>query len=1076
MKRFSIAFLILIVAAPFLRSEDTRLLRYPAVSDSEIAFVYGGDIYTVDINGGLARKLTNSDGFEIFPRFSPDGSQIAFSGEYDGNREVYLMPANGGEPKRLTYSPDMTASLPERMGPDKVVMGWTPDGKDILYRSRKASWNAFTGRLYLVDTKGSLPEELPLPRGGFASYSPDGKKLAYNRIFREFRTWKRYQGGMADDIWIYDFNTKKTEQITDNKAQDIIPMWAGNKVYFLSDRTKRMNLYSYNISTKETKQLTNYSDFDIKFPSLGKNHIVFEKGGYIYLLDLSNDKVSKVNIQVAQDFPYARTEIVNVGNKINSYEISPEGNRALFTARGDIFTVPREKGRTYNLTKSSGANDRNAVWSPDGKWIAFISDRSGEDEVYMMKPDGSDVIQLTDDAESYRFSLKWSPDSKYLLCSDKAMKLYYIDISSKKVTQVAKSKQWEIRDYKWSPDSKWIAYSDGADNGFSVVYLHSIEKNDTYPLTSEFFESRSPEFSEDGKYLFFVSNRTFNPQLGNFELSYNYRDMSTIFGITLQADEPTPFAYEEDKVAVNDGDNKKKSKKNKDDESKGIDIDNISRRIFELPVKAANYGGLKSIDNKLYYVVGGAGIKPGLKVFDFDKKEESEVGSIRGYEISADGKYILFRSGKDYYIEKLGAKVKPGDGKLDLDNMEITLDRREEWTQIFNEAWRQMKYFLYDPNLHGVDWNGVKKSYSELLPYVIHREDLTYIIGEMIGELNVGHAYFGGGDAPKTKKIPVGLLGVDFELDPGSGFYRIAKIYPGRNWEEGTRSPLTEPGIDVKEGDYLVMIDGDKLSAELHPNKALVNKAGKFVELKVNSRPSVTGAKDINVKTIAHENGLRYLDWVETNRRKVDEATDGQVAYIHIPNMMFEGLNEFVKYFYPQIRKKGLIVDDRFNGGGFVSKMILERLRRIMTMVGNARNQEVVSTYPEAVFTGPMLCMTNEYSASDGDIFPYNFRQNNLGKTIGKRTWGGVIGIRGSLPFVDGSYLNKPEFSHFSVDGKWILEGEGFTPDIILDNDPAQEYSGNDQQLNKAIEIILEEVKNYKGPKIPEVPQHPIRN
>lgn len=1076
MKRF-LTFLILIgfSALNLSIADEARLLRYPNSSKTHIAFSYGGDLYSVPIEGGMARKLTNSDGFEIYPRFSPDGKQIAFSGEYDGNREIYTIPSEGGAPFRITYSMDLGSNIPARMGPDKIIMQWTADGNKLLYRSRKQSWNAFIGQLFFVNKNGGLPEELPLPRGGFASLSPDGSKMAYNRIFREYRTWKRYKGGMADDIWIYDFNTKKIENITSNDAQDIIPMWFGNKIYYLSDRDKRMNIFSYDLSTKQTKKVTDFKDYDVKFPSKGAGHIAFEKGGYIYLLDPNTDQVKKVTIEIAQDFPDVRESFVDVSKNVSQYEISHDGKRALLTARGDIFTVPAKKGKIRNLTESSGMHDRAAVWSPDGKWIAFISDRSGEDEVYIMKHDGKDVIRLTDDADSYRYSLKWSPDSKKILCSDKNMRLYYIDISSKKTTVIAESPTWEIRDFKWSPDSKWVAFSDHLENGINSVFLYSLEDNESTQVTDGFFISNSPEFSEDGKYLFFVSNRTFNPRLGNFELSYVYNDMSKIYGLTLQEDTKSPFAFESDEVEIEDEKDSKK-KKDKDEEKNEIDLDGIQDRLFELPVKAGGYGHLTSVKDKLYYVSGSSGEKSSLKMFDFDKKEEKEIGSFTGYEISADGKWILFSNNGGYYIEKLDASVKPAQGKLDLSDMKVKLDRRAEWDQVFNEAWRQMKYFFYDPGMHGVDWNAVKKSYSELLPYVVHRKDLTYVIGEMIGELNVGHAYTGGGDMPKVDNVPIGLLGADFKLDKSSGYYKITKIFEGRNWDESTRSPMTEPGIDISEGDYLIAIDGEEMKSDFTPFMAMVNKAGKYVTLTVNSKPSKAGAKEYNVKTIKSEKGLRYLDWVEANRRKVDEATNGKVAYVHIPNMMQEGLNEFVKYFYPQIRKEGLIVDDRFNGGGFVSQMILERLNRTLTMVGNARNQKVVSTYPDAVFTGPMVCMLNEFSASDGDIFPYNFKQNNLGKVIGKRSWGGVIGIRGSLPLLDGSYLYKPEFSHFSVGGKWILEGVGTTPDITIDNDPALEYQGTDQQLNKAIEIILEEIKNYKGPKLPEIPEHPERN
>ncbi len=1074
-----ILFLVLLFITSNLFTQETRLLRYPNSSEDKIVFVYAGDLYLVNKTGGVARKITSSEGYEIFPRFSPDGKYIAFSGEYDGNREVYLINSEGGEPIRLTYTMDIP-NLPERMGPDKIVMGWHPNGQKILFRSRHESFNAWIGHLYLISKDGGLPEKLPLPRGGFASYSPDGQKLAYNRVFREYRTWKRYRGGQADEIWIYDFKTKKTEAITSNNAQDIIPMWYKDKIYYLSDRDGRMNIYVYNTTTKETRKVTNFDKFDVKFPSLGKGEIAFENGGYIYLLNCETDKYHKVTIYIHDDVLTARSKLTNVKSFITQYEISPDGKRALFVARGEIFTVPAEKGITRNLTNTSGIHERNAIWSPDGKHIAFISDKSGETEIYIIPQDGrGEEIQLTKDADTYRFELKWSPDSKKLLCSDKKMRLYYVDIESKKTKQVFQSKRWEIRDYDWSPDSKWIAFTHLEESGFSVIYLYSIENDRLTKVTSEFFNSYSPTFDKDGKYLFFLSDRNFNPTLGAFERSFTYTEMTKIYGVTLNDKEKSPFIYEDDEVTVQTEkveDKKEEKASEKKDEKKSkdllIDLERISERIFELPIEAGNYGSLTSLSGKLYYLKTGRSGKNSLKVFDFKKKKESEIAQLDGYRISFDGKKIIYKSGSDYFITDLSDNIKIGEGKLNLNDMMMNLNRRDEWKQIFYESWRQMRDFFYAPNMHEVDWNKVKKTYEELLPFVAHRSDLTYIIGEMIGELNAGHAYVGGGDLPKVENLPIGLLGAELKLDTKNGYYIISKILPGRNWDEATRSPLTEVGIDIKEGDYLLEIDGVSLKEIKNPYELLVNKANKQVKIRTNSKPTLEGSKEFVIKTISSENGLRYFNWVENNRKYVEEKTDGKVGYVHIPNMGIDGLNEFVKYFYPQIRKEGLIVDVRYNGGGFVSQMIIERLRRVMTMAGIARNSQVVTTYPSAVFLGPMVCLVNEFSASDGDIFPYQFKKNNLGLVIGKRSWGGVVGIRGTLPFVDGGYLNRPEFANFSVDGEWILEGVGMEPDIVVDNDPALEFEGKDQQLDKALEIIKEEMKK-KPVRLPKIPEWP---
>ncbi len=1082
--RISVFLIAVCFAFSNMLAEEARILRYPNASKTHIAFTHGGDVYVVPIEGGLARKVTNSEGIEMFPRFSVDGTKLAFTAEYDGNREIYVMPALGGKPERITYSMDV-GELPDRMGPDKIIMQWTKDG-DILFRSRQSSWHSWVGQLYLANEKGGLPKMLDLPKSGFASLSPDGSKLAYNRIFREFRTWKRYRGGQADDIWIYDFKTKELKNITNNPAQDIIPMWSGNKIYYLSDRNWVMNLYVYDTQSGETKQLTDYKKYDVKFPSLGSDYIAYENGGYVYLLDLKNDESHKVNIEIDEDYVGARPKLVDASKRITNVDISPDGLQGLFVARGNIFTVPAKDGKTKALTISSGAHDREATWSPDGKWIAFVSDMSGEDEVYIIKPDGSELTQLTKDAKSYRFGLMWSPDSKKLLNSDKLMRLYMIDIDSKTVKDIAKSPAWEITDFSWSPDSKWVAFTN-LDEGFSsYISLYSLQSGETRTVTDRFFNCNSPVFSSDGKFLYFVSDRTFNPRINQVEWNFYYSNMSKIYGITLEKTTESPFAFkdikreekkDENAEKTDKKDEKKDSKKDKDkkDEKKEIDIkidfDDITSRIFELPVPTGYYAGLVSIGDKLYY-----SFNSNFYEFDFEKREAKKAGDFGSYAISADKKNIIFKDKGDWQIAKISSDIKQGD-KLDLSDVKFWLNPREEWMQVFNESWRQMKYFFYDPNMHGYDWNEIGNKYREMVPFVTHRADLTYLIGEMIAELNIGHAYTGGGDMPKVESLPIGLLGADIQYDESAKKYKITKIYEGRNWEDDRRSPLTEPGINISEGDYIIEIDGQAITKENHPYKALVGKANKYVALKVNSKPDAKGAKEFEVKTIANESGLRYFNWVENNRRKVDSATNGRVAYVHVPDMMPDnGLNEFVKYFYPQSRKEALIIDDRYNGGGNVSPMIIERLRRILTVAKHARNQEIVSTNPDAVITGPMVCLINELSASDGDLFPYQFHQMNLGKLIGKRSWGGVIGIRGSLPFLDGSYLYKPEFANFGADGTWILEGHGMDPDIEVDNLPAQELKGIDQQLDKAIEVILQELKTNKKPTVPNIPKFPNKN
>jgi len=1074
------------VSLPPTFAGEARLLRFPAIHEDQIVFTYAGDLYTVASTGGTARKLTNDDGFEMFARFSPDGKTLAFTGQYDGNTEVYVMPAGGGVPQRLTYTATLGRDdVADRMGPNNIVMTWTPDGRRIIFRSRMRSFNPFLGRLYAVSTSGDLPEELPLPRGGFCSYSPDGKKLAYNRVFREFRTWKRYRGGMADDIWIYDFDSKTTENITNNPAQDIIPMWHGEKIFFLSDRdaNKRMNLFVYDTNSKETRQLTSFTEFDVKFPSLGAKAIVFENAGYLYRYDLDADQYVKVSISIDDDLQGGRGGLVGVSDKISNYEISPDGKRALFGARGDVFTVPAKYGAIRNLTSSPGVHDRNSKWSPDGKWIAYVSDASGEDEIWIAPQDGRGAArQITKTGDVYKYQIEWSPDGKKILWADKALRLRYVNVETGKITDVCRGEKWEFSQYAWSPDSQWIVYAQAEVASMSKIYLYSLQDQTSHELTDGWYDSSSPIFSADGRFVFFVSERDFHPIYSRTEWNHAYQDMSRIYLITLAKATESPFKPKSDEVEIKADDEKKAdakedgdkpkdkdAKKESEPETIKVDLDGIKDRIAVLPIDVSSYRQLGSVDDRVYYLRKGQ-----LCLYDLKEQKETELGRAGGYEISADRKKMLVAADGKYAIIDLPKGKFEMKDTLDLSGMEVLLDKRAEWAQIFNECWRQMRDFFHVPNMHGVDWPAMRARYEPLVSHVNHRADLTYVLGEMVGELNAGHTYVGGGESPQPERIAMGLLGAELTRDAQTGYYKIGKILRGENWVEGARSPLTEIGVDANEGDYLLAIDGRSTAEVKNLFELLLNKAGKQVVLKLNSKPQLEGSHETTVIPTDSEENLYYYGWVQGNIDKVTKATGGKVGYLHVPDMSAAGLNEFVKHFYPQIRKKALIIDVRGNGGGNVSPMLIERLRREVAMIEFARNTAPTPD-PEAMIYGPMVCLADEFSASDGDLFTYQFKHYKLGKVIGKRTWGGVIGIRGSLPLLDGSSLNKPEFSRYDVEGKrWIIEGQGVEPDIMVDNDPAKEYAGIDQQLDKAIEVVLEELKT-KEKEIPPLPPYPVK-
>ncbi|HNW51770.1 MAG TPA: PDZ domain-containing protein [Prolixibacteraceae bacterium] len=1077
--------LILSVQWSFGQDDEARLLRFPAISGDKIVFSYAGDLYTVSSSGGTARRLTSDIGYEMFARFSPDGKQIAFTGQYDGNTEVYTIPAEGGIPKRVTCTATLGRDVvSDRMGPNNIVMTWTPDGKQIVYRSRKQTFNDFKGQLFMVPSTGGMSTELPLSEGGFCSYSPDGKKLAFNRVFREFRTWKYYRGGMADDIRIFDLNTKEVKNITNNDAQDIFPMWAGDEIFFLSDRDRTMNIFVYNTKTGVTTKVTNFTEFDCKFPSIGGEFIVFENGGYLYKLNVNDKKAEKVTIHIASDFIYARNETKSAVKRIQNADLSPNGERVVFSARGEVFSVPSKKGITYNLTQTSGVHERDAVWSPDGKQIAYLSDQSGEFEVWVQPQDGSQPArQITKGADTYYFNIIWSPDSKKILWSDRKLRLRYADAESGAITEVYQARYGVMRDYAWSPDSKWITFSNPTENRFSVISVYNTDTKEIRNITDNWYDSGSPNFSADGKYLIFVSDRDFNPTYSQIEWNYAYENMGKVYLAVLSAKTLSPFALENDsvKIAATETPEKSDAKKEAKDDKKAtdkndskqaktvIDFDGIANRIISLPIASGNYGNVYCIDDKVYYNLYGDATK--AKVYLLGKKEEKELGAFN-FGISPNNKKMLVHEKTNWGVIDLPSDQVKLSETIDVNKMEAWVDYAQEWKQIYDESWRQMRDFFYVENMHGLDWKAMHDKYAPLVPYVRHRDDLTYIIGELIGELNIGHAYVQSGERPEPQRIKTGLLGAKISSD-ASGYFKIDKLLQGANWSNSLRSPLLEIGVNAHEGDYILAINGTSTKGVSDIYSLLVGKADTEVEITLNSSPAEKGARKVIVKPIADESTLYYYNWVQSNIEKVSKATNGEVGYIHIPDMSSEGLNEFVKYFYPQLNKKGLIIDDRGNGGGNVSPMILERLMREAGRSTMRRNLPDPNPVPNATLLGPKVCLIDKYSASDGDLFPYGFKRFGVGTVIGTRSWGGVVGISGSLPFIDGADLRKPEFaSYSSEESKWIIEGHGVDPDIVIDNDPYREYMGSDDQLDKAISVIMEKIKTEYKP-LPAIPAAP---
>ncbi len=1092
-QRVLVAFALLVTAAT--AQAQTKLLRFPAIHGNVVAFTYAGDIWTAPVAGGTATRLTAHPGMEVFPHFSPDGRWIAFTGQYDGDEQVYVVPVGGGVPKQLTYYPARGPVAP-RWGWDSQVYGWTPDGKQIVYRSGRESWTTGITRLFTVPVAGGPSEPMPMPEAGAGDLSADGTQVVYSPMFRDFRPEKRYGGGTANDLFLFNIKTGDAKRIVDDVRSDRDPMWMGGTIYFNSDRSGTFNLYAYDLATAKTTPVTKNTMWDVRWPSSDHaGRIVYELNGELQLLDTKTGKSTGISIAVPDDGLWKRPSRIAAAGNIESFGLSPKGERMVVTARGDIFTVPIEKGPTRNLTNSSGAHDREAAWSPDGARIAFISDKSGEEELYIIDQAGTGPAeQLTRGGTAQRFGLLWSPDGKRMAYRDKDGKLYLYSFDDHKTATIASTLRGQIGDYTWSAKGGYLAFSIRGENNMGRVFIWSPKDGQLHAATDGQFNAYSPAWDPDGTYLYYLSDREYAPQTSRAEFNYATNRTTGIFAAALRTSVKNPFPPQSDEVAVEAlaaappaaaptaAPAAAPSAKPAPAEF-SIDFDGLAGRVTRVPVEADNLGGLSAIKGQLVYGVnpagfnGRAGDRPRLlKLFTFkDRKSTTLVENVGGWAISGDGTKIVASSGGQFALYDASPAGANSRKAVSTAGLMVDRDPPQEWNQIFHEVWRRYRDYFYVGNMHGFDWAAIGKRYEGWLPFVAHRSDLNYVISEMISELTVQHTYIEGGDFEIPPRTPVALPGARFALDAASGKYKIAKIYQGQNEEAIYRAPLTETGVTIAAGEYVLAIDGTALRADEDPYRLLRGKADRPVQMTVNSTPSSEGARSVTFNPVTSESDLAYLDWTERNRQMVNKLSGGRLAYLHIPDMGAPGIREFIKWFYPQLDKEGLVVDVRANGGGNVSRQIIERLRRKLLGVNYGRvGSSLGNTYPDAVFIGPMAAILDERSSSDGDIFAYMFRESKLGTIVGRRSWGGVVGIGGGVPLIDGGSISVPGSGLASAKGEWVIEGYGVDPDINVENDPKSVMAGRDPQLERTVVELMKQLEG-KQVKLPPMPAAPVK-
>ncbi|MGA9770497.1 MAG: S41 family peptidase [Blastocatellia bacterium] len=1109
---------------------QTKLLRFPDIYGDKVVFTYGGDLWTASATGGTATHLTSHPGVETFAKFSPDGKWLAFTGQIDGDEQVYVMPVTGGAPRQLTYYP-ARGPLTPRWGYDNQVYGWTGDGKRVIFRSLRDSWTLPVARLYSVSVEGGPAEPLPMPEAGSGDYSPDGSKIVYSPQSRDFRSEKRYGGGMANVLYIFDVKSYDAKRISEGPRATRDPMWVGNTIYYDSDRDGHFNLYAYDIPSSKTTQVTFNKTWDVRWPSSDNDsRIIYELNGELQVFDTKSKKNTALAITVPDEGLNRRPSRVSVANMIEDVSLSPKGERVLFTARGDIFSAPVEKGPTRNLTHSSSAHDKYARWSPDGSKIAFISDKSGEEEVWVIAQDGSTPPeQITTGSRAMRYAPEWSSDGKRIAFSDKDGKIFILTLADKKITEIADSTAGQVRDYVWSPRGNHLAFSLPISINSRAVFVWSASDNKVRRVTDGTFNAYGPAWDPQGNYLYYLSDREFAPQISSIEFNYALNRETNIYAMALRKDVKNPFPPESDEVTIakeGEGAQKEDRPKPKDegkpeepkdpvkdinrelkpapvDTSKQqeaarpgggqsapaakpaadlvIDFDGITGRVTRVPLQADNYGGLAAKQGFLIYGVGPAfyyGRQPDrstvLKIFSMkDRKETVLSEDIRGYVLSDDGSKLLVGSGPGFGL----IDAMPGGEKArkPVSTAGLQTDRvpTEEWEEIFNEVWRRYRDWFYVTNMHGYDWEALRDQYKPLLQYVAHRSDLNYVISEMISELTIQHAYIEGGDFQLPPRPRVALAGARFEVDKASGRYRIAKIFDGANEEEIYRSPLREVGVNASVGDYVMSVNGEELKGNDDIYRLLRNRADNPVQLTLSKTASLNGSWSTSYRPVTDEGKLIYLNWVDGNRQKVEQLSAGRIGYLHVPDMGADGIREFIKWYYPQLNKEGLVVDVRANGGGNVSRMLIERLRRKALALNYSRTGDEANTYPDGVFIGPMAAILDGNSSSDGDIFPAMFREAGLGPLVGKRSWGGVVGISNRGPLLDGGGVSVPESGMTNTKGQWIIEGYGVDPDIEVENDPKSRIEGRDPQLERTVAEIMKKLQNPV--KLPPKPAGPIK-